>query len=327
MDMNLKRRAFVCAAVAAGAMLAAAPATAQGYPAKPIRLLVGFPPGTATDIVARQLAERLTQTKGWTIVVENKVGQAGSIAAAEVSRAAPDGYTLLLSANGPLATNPSLYTSVRYDTLRDFTPVAQVVVLPYVLVVNADSRHRTVQDLVAAGKAAPEKMNYSSPGSGSTAHLIAASFARQADVKYTHVPYKGSAESLNGMLGGSIDLLFETSVVTTPLVKAGKLRAIAVTTGSRISSLPDVPTLREAGVPLDMAAWLGVLGPANLPPAITRQLNEEFSAVARSPAVKERLAQLGAEVTTGSPEEFGAFLRTEMQKWAQAVRESNARVE
>jgi tripartite-type tricarboxylate transporter receptor subunit TctC len=216
---------------------------------------------------------------------------------------------------------------VRYDTLKDFTPIAPLVQLPYVLVVNENSPYRSVKDEIAAGKAAPDKLNYSSVGSGSTSHLIAASFAKQADAKFTHVPYKGSAESLNGMLGGSIELLFETAVVTVPLVKGGKLRALAVTTGSRVGSLPDVPTLREAGVPMEMAAWLGVLAPANLPPAQTRQLNAEITKVLNTPAFRERLAALGAEVTPGTPEEFGAFLRSEYQKWGQAVRESNARVE
>ena len=313
--------------LAAGIAAAAAVAGAQTFPSRPIKLVVGFPPGTATDIIARQLAERLAANNGWTVIVENKLGQAGSVGAAEVARAAPDGYTLLVSANGPLATNPNLYTSVRYDTLKDFTPIAPLVQLPYVLVVNENSPYRSVKDVIAAGKAAPDKLNYSSVGSGSTSHLIAASFAKQADAKFTHVPYKGSAESLNGMLGGSIELLFETAVVTVPLVKGGKLRALAVTTASRIGSLPDVPTLREAGVPMEMAAWLGVLAPANLPPAQTKQLNAEITKVLNTPAFRERLAALGAEVTPGTPEEFGAFLRSEFQKWGQAVRESNARVE
>lgn len=302
-------------------------ARAQTYPAKPIRLVVGFPPGTATDIVARQLSERLTQGSGWTVVVENKVGQAGSLAAAEVARAAPDGYTLLLSANGPLATNPNLYANVRYDTLKDFTPIAPLVVLPYVLVVKASSPYQTAQDVVAAARAQPEKLNYSSPGSGSTGHLIGASFAKQTQARYTHVPYKGSAESLTGMLSGSIDMLFETSVVTVPLVRDGKLRPLAVTSAGRIGSLPDVPTLKEAGIALEMTAWLGIVAPAGMPPALTRQLNTEITRALQTPALKDRLAQLGAEVNTGSPEEFGAFLKTEFAKWGQAVRESGARVE
>ncbi len=313
--------------LAAGFAAVASVSGAQSFPARPIKLVIGFPPGTATDIIARQLAERLTANNGWTVIVENKLGQAGSVAAAEVARAAPDGYTLLISANGPLATNPNLYTNVRYDTLKDFTPIAPMVLLPFVLVVNENSPYRSVRDVIAAGKAAPDKLNYSSLGSGSTSHLIAATFAKQADVKFTHVPYKGSAESLNGMLGGSIELLFDTAVVTLPLVKGGKLRALAVTTASRVGTLPDVPTLRESGVPMDMAAWLGVLAPANLPPAQTRQLNTEITKALNTPAFKDRMAQLGAELSPGTPEEFGAFLKSEFQKWGQAVRESNARVE
>jgi tripartite-type tricarboxylate transporter receptor subunit TctC len=317
-------RTWILAAVLA---VCASASNAQPFPSRTIRMVVGFPPGTATDLIARQLAERLTESNGWTVIVENKVGQAGSVAAGDVARATPDGHTLLVTANGPLATNPSLYTNVRYDTLRDFTPIAPIVVLPYVLVVNANSRYRTVQDVIAAGKAAPEKLNYSSPGNGTTAHLIGASFARQADVKYTHVPYKGSAESLSGMLAGNIDLLFETSVVTVPLISGAKLRPLAVTTPARIASLPDVPTLREAGVPLAMSAWLGVVSPANLPAPVLNLLNAEITKATSSPAFKGRLAQLGAEASSGTPEEFAAFLKSEMQRWAQAVRDSNARAE
>jgi tripartite-type tricarboxylate transporter receptor subunit TctC len=308
------------------AMLAAS-ASAQNYPSRPIRLVLGFPPGTATDIIARQLSERLSQANGWTLVVENKVGQAGSIAAADVARSTPDGYTLLLSANGPLAANPSLYSQVRYDTLRDFVPVTQLVTLPYVLVTRSESPHQNVRDLVAAAKAAPDRLNYSSPGSGSTAHLIGASFLQQAGAKATHVPYRGSAESLSALLAGNSDFVFETSVVTVPLIKSGKLRPLAVTPGARISALPEVPTLREAGVPFDISAWLGIVAPTGTPPSIVRQLHAEFTRAIESPAIRERLAVLGAEVQTGSQDEFGAFLKSEMQKWAQAVRNSNARVE
>jgi len=322
----MKRLLHAAVIVLAGAAAALAHGQ-ESYPGKPIRLIVGFPPGTATDIVARQVSERVGRNTGWTIIVENKVGQAGSLGAAEVAQAAPDGYTLLLSANGPLATNPNLYNNVRYRTLQDFTPIARLVELPYVLVVQASSPYRSVQDVVAAAKAAPGKLNYSSPGSGSTGHLIAATFAKQTDSQYTHVPYKGSAESLTGMLSGSIDMLFETSVVTVPLVRAGKLRALAVTTGKRVASLPDVPTLKEAGVPLEMAAWLGIVGPANMPVEVTRRLNAELDKALQAPDMKDNLARLGAEVSTASSGEFSAFLAREYDKWGQAVRDSGARVE
>ena len=316
---------LVLAALALAIPLAA---HAQSFPAKPIRLVVGFPPGTATDTVARQIAERLSMTEGWSVIVENRVGQAGSVGAYEVARAAPDGHTLLISANGPLATNPSLYANVRYDTARDFAPVGQVGVLPYVMVVNAANPWRGVGDVLAAARAQPEKFNYASSGNGSTAHLIAAMFARQTGTRFTHVPYKGSAESMTGVLSGQIDLLFDTSVATVPQVRAGKLRALAVTTSKRIGTLPDTPTVTETGMAnFDMAAWLGVVAPAGTPQPVIRQLNNELVRVLGNPALKEKLTQLGAEVSPSSPEEFGAYLKTELVKWAQAVKESGAKVE
>jgi tripartite-type tricarboxylate transporter receptor subunit TctC len=315
------------AGILATLSLAPSACIAQSFPSKPVRLLVGFPPGTATDIVARQLAEQLTLGSGWTVIVENKLGQAGSVAAAEVARAAPDGHTLLLSANGPLATNPNLYANVRYDTLKDFSAIASLVMLPYVLVVNAASPYQTVQDLVAAARATPTKLNYASPGNGSTGHLIGASFARTTDSSYTHIPYKGSAESLNALLGGSIDMLFDTSVVTVPLAQTHKLRPLAVSTGQRIASLPQVPTLKEAGVDLEMSAWLGIVAPAQVPAELRQRLNAAISQALKTPALRARLEQLGAQLHTGTPDEFSAFLHSELSKWAQAVRTSGAKVE
>jgi tripartite-type tricarboxylate transporter receptor subunit TctC len=310
-------------------MLALLPAAhTQTFPAKPIRLVVGFPPGTATDTVARQIAERLSMIDGWSVIVDNRVGQAGSVGAYEVARAAPDGHTLLISANGPLATNPSLYANVRYDIARDFAPVGQVGVLPYVMVVNASNPWRGVGDVLAAARAQPEKFNYASSGNGSTAHLIAAMFARQTGTRFTHVPYKGSAESMTGVLSGQVDLLFDTSVATVPQVRAGKLRALAVTTAKRIGTLPDTPTVTETGMAnFDMAAWLGIVAPAGTPQPVIRQLNNELVRVLGNPALKEKLTRLGAEVSPSSPEEFGAYLKSELVKWAQAVKESGAKVE
>ena len=303
-------------------------ASAQTFPSRPIRLMVGFPPGTATDTVARQIAERLSALEGWSVIVDNKVGQAGSVGATEVARAAPDGHTLLISANGPLATNPALYANLRYDTARDFTPIGQVGVLPYVMVVNAGSVPKGVADVLAAARARPGALNYASLGNGSTAHLIAATFARQTGVSLTHIPYKGSAEALTGVLSGQIDLLFDTSVATVPHVRAGKLRALAVTTARRVSSLPDVPTVAESGVAgFDMAAWLGIVGPAGMAPALVRQLNTELTRALGTPALRDRFTQLGMDVTPSTSEEFGTFLKAELVKWGQAVKESGARAD
>ncbi len=314
-------------AFAAAAMPPATHAT-ESYPSKPIRMIVGFPPGTATDLVARLIAERLSQANKWVVIVENKVGQSGSMAAYEVSQAKPDGYTLLLSANGPLSTNPNLYTNVRYVTTRDFTPITKVAVLPYVLVVNAASPYRTVGDVVKAAQAEPGRLNYASPGNGSTSHLISATFATQTHTKYVHIPYKGSAESLTGMLSSNIDLMFDTSLVTVPQVRAGKLRPLAVTTSQRISSLPDVPTLQEAGLSnFDMAAWLGVVGPPGIPREITGKLNTEIGRALNEPALKDKLTKLGADVSTNTPEQFGEFLKVELKKWGEAVSQSGAKVQ
>ena len=303
-------------------------ALAQTFPSKPIRMVVGFPPGTATDTVARLIAERLAASEGWSVVVDNKVGQAGSVAAYEVSRAAPDGYTLLVSANGPLSTNPNLYANVRYETARDFTPIGQIGVLPFVMVVNATSALKSVQDVLAAARAKPTQLNYASPGNGTTAHLIGATFARRTGTTYTHIPYKGSSETLTALLSGQIDFMFDTSVATVPQVRAGKLRPLAVTTARRIASLPDTPTLSEAGVTgFDMAAWLGMVAPAGVPPALVRQLNSELTKALNSPVLKDKLAVLGAEVSPSTSEDFGAFLKTELAKWGQAVKESGAKVE
>src|SRR6201990_3352052 len=245
--MKLTTMIACCALVMAGS----GPSLGQeGYPSKPIRLVVGFPAGTATDLVARQVVEGIKRNTGWVMYVDNKPGQGGSIGARELVRSAPDGYTLLVTANGPLITNPNLYSNVEYDTLRDFTPIGQIATLPYILVVNSSKPYNSVQDIVAAAKKAPGKLNFSSTGVGTTSHLIGSMFSKSTGVVATHVPYKGSAESMTGLLGGSIDFTFDTTVATTPLVKSGQLRALAVTSKQRLPALPDVPTLTETGTPV-----------------------------------------------------------------------------
>lgn len=313
-----------CALVMAGS----GPSFSQeGYPARPIRLLVGFPPGTATDLVARQIAEGVKRNTGWVIYVDNKVGQSGSIAARELVRSAPDGYTLLVTANGPLITNPNLYSNVEYDTLRDFTPVGQIATLPYVLVVNASKPYNSVQDIIAAAVKAPGKLNYSSSGIGTTSHLIGSIFSKRTGAVVTHIPYKGSAESMTGLLAGSIDFSFDTSVATTPLVKSGQLRALAVTSKQRLPSLPDVPTLAEAGTPVDMGAWLAVVAPRGMADDLVQQLGRELQKVVTSPDQKERLAQVGATVEWMPSGDFTRFLQTEVANGKVMVRESGAKLE
>jgi len=320
----------VAAALFTG-MVVALPALAQapaGWPSRPIRIIVGFPPGVSTDIIARLIGQKLTEANGWNVVVENKPGQAGSVGAAEAARAAPDGYTLLFSATAPIATNPNLYKNIAYDSTRDFSPITLAVDLPFVLAVGNASPIRSVADLVAHAKAKPKDTNYATPGNGTTAHLITAMFAKQTGIDLTHVPYRGSVEMLTGLLSGDVHMMFDTAVVSVPQVKAGKLRALAISTATRLASLPDVPTVAEAGVAgFDMAAWLGMLGPSGMPPAIVQRLNTEIVRALNLPDVQARLSSLGAQVRTSTPEAFGTYIRSELAKWGQAVKESGAKVE
>jgi tripartite-type tricarboxylate transporter receptor subunit TctC len=299
----------------------------EAYPAKPIRLMVGFTPGTATDLVARQIAEGIKRNTGWVIYVDNKPGQGGSIGARELVRSAPDGYTLLVTANGPLITNPNLYSNVEYDALRDFTPIGQIATLPYIMVVNSSKPYNSVQDVIAAATKDPGKLNYSSTGVGTTSHLIGAMFSKSTGVKVTHIPYKGSSESMTGLLEGSIDFTFDTSVATTPLVQGGQLRALAVASKQRLPALPDVPTLAEVGTPVEMHAWLAVMAPRGLPDALVQQLGRELQKVVTSPDQKERLAQVGASVEWVPSADFTKFLEKEVANGKVMVRESGAKLE
>jgi len=322
--MKLATMIACCALVMAGN---GASLGQEAYPTKPIRLVVGFTPGTATDLVARQIAEGIKKNAGWTIYVDNKPGQGGSIGARELVRSAPDGYTVLLTANGPLITNPNLYSNIEYDTLKDFTPIGQVATLPYVMVVNASRPYNSVQDVVAAAKKDPGKLNFSSSGIGTTSHLISAMFTKSNGVTATHVPYKGSAESMTGLMEGSIDYTFDTSVATTPLVQGGQLRALAVASRQRLPALPNVPTLAEVGTPVDMSAWLAVMAPRGMPDDLVQQWSRELQKVVTAPDQKERLATVGASVEWVPSAEFTTFLQKEVANGKVMVRESGAKLQ
>jgi len=294
---------------------------ADAYPNKPIRLMVGFPPGTATDTVARLIAERLGQLYKWNVIVENKPGQAGSIGATDIARSAPDGYSLLISANGPLSTNPNLFAStIRYDTRKDFTAISKVGILPMLLVVGKDAPYKTVQDLLDAAKAKPGDLNYASLGQGSTAHLIAATFATKTGTEYMHVPYKGSSETAVALISGDVDFMFDTALATLPQIEANRMRALGVSTGTRMQGMPDIPTVAESGVPgFDMAAWLGIVGPVGIPEDIVKKLNAGIHEALSSPEVIQRMRGLGSEVDLSTPEEFREFLVSEYDKWGAAI--------
>ena len=315
------QRRWLAGAVLPLVLACTAVATAQtAYPGKPIRLLVGYPPGGATDIAARIVAQKLTERLGQPVFVDNLPGAGGIIASDKVAKAAPDGYTLVL-ANTAHGINPSLYKELPYDAVTSFAPVIKLADLTLVLVVNPALPVRSVGELVALAKARPGELHYASSGVGQSLHLAGEMFKSMAGVDIVHVPYKGSAPARTDLLAGQVEMMFESAIGVVPFVQGGRLRALGVSGARRSPALPEVPTLSEAGVPgFEASGWLGILAPAGTPVAIVRRLNAEVSAVLGLPDVNAQLAGSGAEVATGSPEQFASFIADEIAKWAKIVR-------
>ena len=323
MSVILKRWALglLLAVVAGGAW-------AQAYPVKPIRLVVPFPPGGATDIHARAVAQKLTDAWGQSVIVDNRPGAGGNIGSELVAKAAPDGYTLEMGTVGTHAINASLYSKMPYDHVRDFAPVILVAGVPNVLVVNPGLPVNSVQELIAYAKANPGKLNFASSGSGTSIHLAGELFKVMAGVQMTHVPYKGSSPALQDLLGGQVQLMFDNLPPSLPHIKAGKLRALGVTSATRAPALPDVPTIAESGLPgFEASSWFGVLAPAGTPPAIIAKLNAEIAKWLDTPEAKEKMLALGANAAGGTPEDFAKHIAAETAKWAKVVKESGAKVD
>ncbi|PZX34606.1 conserved hypothetical protein, UPF0065 [Cupriavidus phytorum] len=307
-------------------MLAAAPAAmAQPqYPSKPIRLVVPFSAGSATDILARIIGTKMAEGGAYQIIVDNRPGAGGTLGATAVAKAAPDGYTLILVSVGH-AINATLYPKLAYDTVKDFTPVSLVATVPNVLVVNAGSKYKAVRDVVTAAKAAPGTLNFDSAGSGSSTHLSGEMFKLQAGIDIVHIPYKGTGEALTDVMAGRGDMMFAPTVSAMPFVRQGKLRALAVTTARRSSSLPDIPTVAESGLPgYAFDSWFGILAPAGTPKEIVDTLNAEIGKALAAPDVRERLAAQGAEPKRSSPQEFASYIQAEIGKLAPVIRQSGA---
>jgi len=315
---------------AVGAVLAllATGAWGQAYPAKPIRLVVPFPAGGTTDILARAVGQKLTEAWGQPVVVDNRPGAGGNIGSELVAKAAPDGYTLLMGTVGTHAINASLYAKMPYDHIKDFAPVILVAGVPNVLVVNPAVPVNSVQELIAYAKANPGRLNFASSGSGTSIHLSGELFKVMAGVQMTHIPYKGSAPALQDLIGGQVQLMFDNLPSALPQIKGGKLRALAVTSATRAAALPDVPTVAEAGLPgFEASSWFGVLAPAGTPVAIIARLNAEIAKWLASPEAREKLASQGANAAGGSPEDFAKHIAAETAKWQKVVKESGAKVD
>jgi tripartite-type tricarboxylate transporter receptor subunit TctC len=305
-------------------LFAAAPTHAQSYPAKPVRIVVGFSAGGAIDIVARRLAQKLTESLGQQFIVENRVGAGSVIGTDYVAKAAPDGYTLLLSGVTGLAAGASVFKQLPYDTRRDFAPVILVLQNPAVLIVHPSVPAKTVKEFIALVKSRPGKLNYASSGAGGGQHLAAEMFIMTTGVNLVHVPYKGAAPALNDLVGGQVDLMFE-SIPTSAIqfIETGKLRALAVTSPRRSKLLPAVPTMQEAGLKgFEFRTWMGLAGPAGTPKEVVARLNAATNKVIASGDLRAWLEGLGLEIAGGTPEQFQAFLEKEIDMYARIVKAS-----
>jgi len=287
-------------------------------------MIVPYVAAGAADIFGRTLAQKLGESLHETFVVENRPGANGGIGSDVAAKAAPDGYTLLATASGPIVVNPVLYAKVPYDPVRDFAPVAQGTVYQYVLVTLASSPFKTIADIVAAARAKPGAVTFGSTGIGGGNHLAGELLALSTGTQMTHVPYKGSAAALADLLGGQLSFMFDTVITSAPQIRAGKLRAFAVSSAKRASSLPEVPTLQEAGIAgFDISQWQGVLAPAGTPRAVVDKLNAELRKALAAPDVRERLVtQGGNEIVTGSPEDFAALIKSDLRQYAKLIRDA-----
>jgi len=318
------------AALIAGFALAtiAALANAQAWPAKPIKWIVPFAPGGTTDILARTVGEKLALALGQPVVIENKPGAGGGVGAEFTAKAAPDGYTIMGGTISTHAINASLYNKLPYDPVKDFVAITLIARVPNMLVVNPAIPAANVKELIALLKANPNKYSFASSGNGTSQHLSGELFKTMAGVEMQHIPYKGSPPALQDVVGGQVTMTFDNITTALPLAKAGKLRALAVTTAKRSAVAPDVPTLAESGLPgFEVGSWQGVFAPAGTPPEIVRRLNVEIVKALNLPDVREKLSGMGAEIVADSPEEFSALVKSEVVKWADVVKKSGARVD
>jgi tripartite-type tricarboxylate transporter receptor subunit TctC len=311
-----------------GILLLALATAAGAFPDKPVRFVVGFTPGGPSDILARALGQKLADGWGKPVVVENRPGAGGNLAAEVVAKSAPDGHTWLLGNNSILATNQSLYRSLPYDPVKDFAPVALVAIQPNILVVHPSVSASSVPELISYLKNNPGKINYASTGAGAAAHLSGELFKAMTGVDMVHVPYKGAQPALADLIAGQVQVMFATSASVIPFIRAGRLRALAVTTAQRSSALPELPTVAEAGVPgFESITWHGVVVPAGTPLGLIEVINKKINSALREKDLKERLENLGAETAGGTPEDFAAYIAREIPKWAKVVSDSGARVE
>ncbi len=318
--LKLSLMSFVFLAVQAFAV------SAQPYPSKPIRIIVPYPPGGTSDILARSVGQKLTETLGQAVVVENKSGATGNIGADFVAKSPPDGYTLLLADIGSLAIAPSVTASLPFDPVKDFAPVVMVAYSPHILALNPAVPANNVRELVALLKAKPDSLNFAVSGVGGANHLAGIDFAARTGVKWTYIPYKGGSQAIADLMAGHAQVMFNGMLATYPAVKEGKLKAIAISSAKRFAAAPDLPTVAESGVPgFETGSWQGIVAPGGTPPEVVKKLHDTVTAILATPEMKEKLIASGAEVRAWSSEQFGAFIRDEKARWAKVVKDSGAK--
>jgi tripartite-type tricarboxylate transporter receptor subunit TctC len=311
---------IACSLVPALSTSARAAESPASYPAKTVRIVVGFSPGGSTDVTARILAQKMSESWRQQVIVENRPGAGGNIGAEAVAKAPPDGYTLLLATTGIMAINHRLYRTLPYDALRDFAPITQIGSLPLILIVHPALPVRSVKELVALAKAKPGQLSYASSGVGGATHMTAEVFRMLAGVDIVHIPYKGSGQAMADLIGGQVPLAFDQITSSLPHVESGKLRALAVTSGKRFASVPQLPTMAEAGVPgYEAVSWNGLAAPAATPADVLMRIQAEVARVVQLPDVKERFFRDGIEPVASTPERFAAHIRAERAKWEKVV--------
>ncbi len=326
MTLTMTRRGLAAFAT----LLALAPLStlAQEWPTKPIRVVVPFPAGGGTDIIARDVTNKVTNTTKWNFIIDNKPGSGGNLGIDAAAKAPADGYTLVVGQTSNLAINPTLYSKLPYDPVADLTPIGLIGNSPLLFVVGANSPYRTLAELVAAAKAKPDALNYASAGSGTVGHLATELFQREAGIKLTHVPYKGASQGLTDVMSGQVHLYSGTVPTLIGHIKSGKLRALAITSAKRGDDLPQVPTVAESGYKgFEAVTWFGLLGPAKMPAPLLASLSTELNKALNSPDLRKKLEDQGLEVTPSNPDQFGKLIRADITKWGRVVKESGAKAD